>query len=182
MRWRQIVWLWIVSLTLKGHCLPPCVPGRLRLLRMLRRLPINFPPLSDASSADCRLLPKVGSAFENRGQPASKVTGAQGCVVMHRHTHASRLVREAASRLMRPRKGHTIKLFLHWAYKRPTWKRTTKTAHMVFLTCDQHNHNVDVTAGFARTLAMWISSIFKTTIRSRTHPPSSSLSAIAPQS
>ena len=55
----------------------------------------------------------------------------EGRVVTHRLIHASRLMREAASRLMRPRKGNTLKHVQHWAYKRPTWKRTTYSSSTV---------------------------------------------------
>ena len=48
---------------------------------------------------------------------------------------------------------------------RAIWTRTTKTAHKVFFTCNQHN--VDVTAG----------SVSRTTIRSRNHSPRCALSA-----
>ena len=90
-------------------------PGRLRLLRMLGRLPINFPTFGMHRVLAVGFLPKAGSALENPGQPASKVTGAQGRVVTHRHTHALRLVRETVSRVMRPRKSHTLKHFHLWA-------------------------------------------------------------------
>ena len=61
-----------------------------------------------------------------------------------RFIHTSRLVREAASRLMYSRKGHILNFFQQWVYKRPTWKGHQSGTYGV-LTCIQHN--VDVTAG-----------------------------------
>ena len=62
----------------------------------------------------------------------------------HEMSHASRLVREAASRLMCSRKGHILNFFQQWAYKRSTWKGQQSGTDGV-LTCNQHD--VDVTAG-----------------------------------
>ena len=58
--------------------------------------------------------------------------------------HDSRLVREAASRLMCSRKGHILNFIQQWAYKRPTWTGQQSGTNGV-LTKEQHI--VDVTAG-----------------------------------
>ena len=76
-------------------------------------------------ASPCTAMPVV----RNGGAVASHESGGVAVerrVVTHRRTHLSRLVREAASRLMRPRKGHALKHFLHRAYKRLTSKRTTQ--------------------------------------------------------
>ena len=73
---------------------------------------------NDAHSDRLTAIQSRGVAFEGR-------------VMTPRHSHASQLMREAATRLMRPRKGHTLKHFQHWAYKRPTWKQTAYSSFTV---------------------------------------------------
>ena len=65
------------------------------------------------------------TAIQSRG------VAFEGRVMTPRHSHASQLMREAATRLMRLRKGHTLKHFQHWAYKRPTWKQTAYSSFTV---------------------------------------------------
>ena len=88
----------------------------------------------------------------------------EGRAVRHCLIHASRLVREAASRLMCSRKGHMLSFFQQWAYKRPTSKGQQSGTHGV-LTCNQHN--VDVAAGL-QVLMQCGSLVSLKTIRTRT--------------
>ena len=78
-----------------------------------------------------------------KSRDQSRGAAVEGRVATHRLIDASRLVREAASRLMCSIKLHVLNFFQQWAYKRRTWKGQQNGTYGV-LTCNQHN--VDVTA------------------------------------